>query len=136
MSPTSAGATGDINIKPTEWPMSPGAVARNQFADTDKPNLEIAGIKSSVFSLCSAAIGGGVLSLPYMFTLVGWGMGYVLLIVGAVSGIWSNLILARLSDQLKIKNYEAIAEKAGGNCLKKTLQWMVLLYVFGTCVGY
>ena len=62
-----------------------------------------------------------MLSLPYMFTLVGWGIGYVLLIVGAVSGIWSNLILAQLSDKLKIKNYEAIAEQAGGNCLKKTL---------------
>jgi len=71
-----------------------------------------------------------------MFTLVGWSMGYLLLIVGAASGIWSNLILAQLADKLKIKNYEAIAERGGGNCLKKTLQWMVLFYVFGTCVGY
>jgi len=41
-----------------------------------------------------------------------------------------------LSVEHKIPNYEAIAMKAGGNCLKKTLQWMVLFYVFGTCVGY
>jgi hypothetical protein len=38
-----------------------------------------------------------------------------------VSGVWSNLIIANLSVEHKIPNYEAIAMKAGGNCLKKTL---------------
>ncbi len=116
--------------------MSPGAHNRKQFFNKSSLKLEKGSVKGSIFSLCSAAIGGGVLSLPYMFVLVGWGMGYVLLITGAVSGIWSNLIIANLSVEHKIPNYEAIAMKAGGNCLKKTLQWMVLFYVFGTCVGY
>lgn len=116
--------------------MSPGAHSRKQFFNKSYFKLEKGSVKGSIFSLCSAAIGGGVLSLPYMFVLVGWGMGYVLLITGAVSGIWSNLIIANLSVEHRIPNYEAIAEKAGGNCLKKTLQWMVLFYVFGTCVGY
>lgn len=116
--------------------MSPGAHSRKQFFNKSYLKLEKGSVRGSIFSLCSAAIGGGVLSLPYMFVLVGWGMGYILLIVGAVSGIWSNLIIANLSVENRIPNYEAIAEKAGGNCLKKTLQWMVLFYVFGTCVGY
>jgi amino acid permease len=41
-----------------------------------------------------------------MFVLVGWGMGYVLLIVGAVASVWSNLIIAYLSEKYRLPNYD------------------------------
>lgn len=116
--------------------MSPGAFRRRTFFDRSFGKLEKGGVRGSTLALCSAAIGGGVLSLPYMFVIVGWGLGYILLIVGAVSGIWSNLILVKLSEQHKISNYEGICLRSGGPCLQKTLQVMILVYVFGCCVGF
>lgn len=99
-------ATDDINIKPSALPMSPGAMARRGFFDRSFSKLEKGGVRASTFSLCSAAIGGGVLSLPYMFCIVGWALAYILLIVSALSGVWSNLILAQLSEKHNIKNYD------------------------------
>ena len=116
--------------------MSPGAFNRRSFFDRSFSKLEKGGVRGSTFALCSSAIGGGVLSLPYMFVIVGWGLGYFLLLVGAFAGIWSNLILVRLSEEHKIKNYEDICLRSGGTCLQKTLQIMILVYVYGCCVGF
>lgn len=91
---TTAHATDDINIRPTDLPMSPGSVNRRSFFDRSFGKLEKGSVRGSTLAFCSAAIGGGVLSLPYMFVIVGWGMGYILLIISATSGVWSNLILA------------------------------------------
>ena len=116
--------------------MSPGAFNRRSFFDRSFSKLEKGGVRGSTFALCSAAIGGGVLSLPYMFVIVGWGLGYILLLVGAFAGIWSNLILVKLSEEHNIKNYEDICLRSGGTCLQKTLQIMILVYVYGCCVGF
>lgn len=129
-------ATDDVNVKPTSVPMSPGAMARRGFFGRTFGKLEKGGVRASTFSLCSAAIGGGVLSLPYMFCIVGWGMAYILLIVSALSGVWSNLILVDLAMKYKQPNYDHICKLAGGKCLQKTLGIMILLYVFGACVGF
>jgi amino acid permease len=86
--------------------MSPGSITRKGFFNRSFGKLEKGGVRASTFSLCSAAIGGGVLSLPYMFCIVGYGLAYVLLVISALSGIWSNLILVDLSEKYKIKNYD------------------------------
>lgn len=97
--------------------MSPGAQNRRTFFDRSFSKLEKGGVRASTISLCSAAIGGGVLSLPYMLVLVGWAMGYILLIVSAFASVWSNLILASLAEKHRIPNYDGIVLKAGGTCL-------------------
>jgi len=52
-----------------------------------------------------------------MFVLVGWGAGYIIIAISAISGVWSNLILVKISSDHKIKNYEDIMLKSGGTCL-------------------
>jgi len=91
---TKAAATGDINILTSENPMSPGGAARKSFFNRSFGKLEKGGVRNSAFLLCNAAVGGGVLSLPYMFVLSGWLTGYILLCVSAIAGTWSNLMLA------------------------------------------
>lgn len=129
-------ATEDLNIKPSQVPMSPGAMARRGFFDRSFSKLEKGGVRASTFALCSAAIGGGVLSLPYVFCIVGWGLAYIMLIVSGITGVWSNLILAELADKYKVRNYDQLCGKAGGPCLQKTLSIMILVYVFGCCIGF
>ena len=133
---TQANATDDINIKPLDMPMSPGGMQRRAFFDRTFGKLEKGGERNSVFLLCNAAVGGGVLSLPYMFVLCGYLMGYILMAVSAIAGTWSNLILARLAINHKKANYNEIVLLAGGPKLQKALQVMLLFYLFGACTGY
>ena len=98
--------------------------------------LEKGSVRGSIFSLCSAAVGGGVLSLPYMFVLSGWATGIILLLVGSVAAVWSNLMLARLATYHKLGNLDQVALKAGGTKFKTLLQCCMLGYLFICCIGY
>ena len=71
--------------------------------------------------MISAALGGGVLSLSYVFVLSGYGTGLILLCVGLAAGTWSNLLIARMATDHNTKNLDEMAFKAGGNCLRKFL---------------
>jgi hypothetical protein len=132
-------ANADINIKPSKYPMSPmnSAVGgRRSFYDRTFSKLEKGSVRGSIFTLCSAALGGGVLSLSYVAVLSGWAMALILLVIGAVASCWSNLILTDLAIKHGLKNYDEICFKAGGDCLRKTLQVFILIYVAGSCIGY
>jgi len=86
--------------------------------------------------MISAALGGGVLSLSYVFALSGWVIGLILLAIGCIAGIWSNLIIAKIAIKHNLKNLDEVAFKAGGNFLRKFLQIMMIVYVTGACIGY
>ena len=86
--------------------------------------------------MISAALGGGVLSLSYVFVLSGWVIGLILLCVGAIAGIWSNLLIAKLAVAHDMKNLDEMANRAGGPCLRKFLQIMMVVYATGACTGY
>ena len=86
--------------------------------------------------MISAALGGGVLSLSYVFVLSGWAIGLILLCIGAIAGIWSNILIAKLATTHNMKNLDEMAFRAGGSCLRKFLQIMMVIYVIGACTGY
>lgn len=86
--------------------------------------------------MVSAALGGGVLSLSYVYVLSGWGTGLILLAIGCTAGIWSNLLIAKMAVEHKLNNLDQMAFKAGGNCLRKFLQIMMVVYATGACTGY
>jgi amino acid permease len=54
-------------------------------------------VRGSIMSLVSAAVGGGVLSLPFVFALSGWCIGIFLLLLGAFAGIWSMQLIAKVA---------------------------------------
>ena len=94
-------ADGDINVKPGRLMMSPkigGVSGSNRtFYDRTFTKLEKGSVRGSIFNLVSAALGGGVLSLSYVFVLSGWATGLIFIALGTVAGIWSNLMIAQMS---------------------------------------
>lgn len=92
--------------------MSPGAMARRTFYDRAFGKLEKGSLRGSMMSLITSAVGVGILSLPYVFEIVGWGLGYVLLLVGCGAGIYSSLILSYMASEHKLNNYDQITRKA------------------------
>ena len=101
-----ANATGDINIKPSAMPLSPTSVNRRTFFDRTFGKLEKGSLRGSTFNLISAALGGGVLSLSYVFVLSGWAIALMLLCIGAVAAIGSNMMIAELATKHGLKNLD------------------------------
>ena len=104
---------------------------RRTFSKMGKGSL-----RGSVFALCASAIGSGVLSLPYVLKLNGWGLGLFFIGVGALAAQWSNKILARLAVEHDVPNLSQLALRAGGPALAKALAGMVFTYVLGGCISY
>mmetsp|Transcript_63214 Transcript_63214/g.87308 ORF Transcript_63214/g.87308 Transcript_63214/m.87308 type:complete len:158 (+) Transcript_63214:382-855(+) len=98
--------------------------------------LEKGSLRGSIFNLCAAAIGSGVLSLPWMFAVCGWALGFFLIALGAFGATWSNLLIAKMAVAHRQKNYSDIAGLVGGKCLKNTLSLMIIVYLFGAIVSY
>ena len=59
--------------------------------------MEKGSLRGSIFNMISAALGGGVLSLSYVFVLSGWGTGLILIVVGFIASRTSNLMIAKLA---------------------------------------
>ena len=111
----------DINIKPSQYPMSPTANYRRTFYDRTFSKLEKGSLRGSIFNMISAALGGGVLSLSYVFVLSGWGTGLILIVIGFIASRTSNLMIAKIATDHNCKNIDEMAFKAGGECFRKFL---------------
>ena len=129
-------ATGDINIRPSPVCLSPTAIQRRSFFQRTFSKLEKGSVRGSIFNLVSSALGGGVLSLSYVFVLSGWLTGIVLITVGAIAAAWSNLLIIKVAKSQNICNLDQMAYLAGGDFLRKFLQIMMLINAFGCCIGY
>ena len=99
-------ADADINIKPSKFDLSPTAANRRTFFDRTFSKLQKGSLRGSIFNLISAALGGGVLALAYVFVLSGWAMGLILLFVGYVGGVTSNTLLAKMATENGLNNID------------------------------
>ena len=116
--------------------MSPNAHMRRTFVNRTFSKLEKGSVRGSIFALCASAIGSGVLSLPYVLGLCGWGMGTIFMLLGATAAEISLRMLAHLAVKHNMPNYSKIAIAAGGNGLNILLSVMILLFMFGSCISY
>lgn len=107
-----------------------GCVARTFSA------LNAGSLRGSVFSLSASAIGSGVLSLPYVCNLCGYIAGPVLMLIAAFAANLSLRMLVKLAVLGDMKSYSKICVKAGGQKLANLLSALVIIFMFGSCIGY
>jgi len=95
-------------------------------------------ILSSVFTLVSTMIGGGLLSLPFAFQQAGYGVGsFVLLFVLFASTYGGFLIIySKKYCNGKIKNIEDVAKVAFGNKGQVIVQVLLILVLYLCSVAY
>ena len=131
------GKGGDLDYKPAQFMMSPNAgTMRRGFYNRTFSKLEKGSLRGSIFALCASAIGSGVLSLPYVLGLCGYGLGIIFMLLGATAAEISLRMLAHLAVKHKMPNYSKIAILAGGQSLNVLLSVMILLFMFGSCISY
>lgn len=130
------GFGGDLEYKTGQFMLSPNAHMRRTFYDRTFSKLGKGSLRGSIFALCASAIGSGVLSLPYVLGLCGWGAGILFMLLGATAAEISLRMLAHLAVKHKMPNYSKIAIAAGGQGLNYLLSIMILLFMFGSCISY
>ena len=91
-----------------------GTTVKRGFFDRTFGKLEKGSVRSSIFSLCAAAIGVGVLSLSYVLALCGWVVGACLIVIGALTAYWSLYIMIESAVISESPNFSTLALKSGG----------------------
>jgi amino acid permease len=55
-------------------------------------------VRGSIFTICSIAIGIGILTLPYVIASLGWILGSAMVIMGGLTTTWSLKIIVKLAN--------------------------------------
>jgi hypothetical protein len=98
--------------------------------------LDGGSLRGSIFALCASAIGSGVLGLPYVCNLCGYVAGPTLMFVAANAANISLRMLIKLAVLGDMKSYTKICTAAGGPALAKLLAYLIVVFMFGSCIGY
>lgn len=125
-----------VSVKDNGLMMSPMSVQRKTFFSRTFSTIGPGSIRGSIFTLCNAAIGAGVLSLPYVFALCGYVVGVFYIFLGAFASMWANRILAYYALKHGKKNYNDLISLAWGKFGANWLLYCIQIYVFGTLCSY
>jgi len=98
--------------------------------------LTVNGIRHSMLTLTSTALGGGVLSVSYVMVTVGLALGTALLVLGALLAFLSTTALMRMSGQTGHSTYAGLFSHCAGRLAGPILDLMLFIYGNGACVGY
>merc|ERR1719329_1847243 len=94
------------------------------------------GIRPSVFTLVSTAVGGGVLTIPYMFRLCGLWYGLGLLILGAFCANETMYILMVAAHRSHCTTYAALMARCFGPASAIFLDVIISTYGIGAIISY
>merc|ERR1712232_632739 len=99
-------------------------------------NFSVNGIRHSILTLTSTAVGGGILSISYMVHLCGVGLGLLMLIFGATLSYVSIVVLMQMSTEGRHDTYAGLFSHCAGWLAGPILDAMLFIYGAGACVGY
>jgi sodium-coupled neutral amino acid transporter 7/8 len=86
--------------------------------------------------LVNAAVGAGVLSLPYAFQSAGWaGALLVLVVVGSLQS-FTLYVLSRWAEQTGSSSYGTLVYRALGPNVSIVVNIVVFVYLYGSAVAY
>lgn len=90
----------------------------------------------TVFSLCSATLGAGALSLPYAFSHVGAVGGVVLLVTTAAASYFSIIVLTSAIAHSGARSYEELTVRLFGKGIGVLVELNIVSVCFGTMIAY
>eukprot|EP00730_Choanoeca_flexa_P017253 TRINITY_DN8285_c0_g1_i2.p1 TRINITY_DN8285_c0_g1~~TRINITY_DN8285_c0_g1_i2.p1 ORF type:complete len:449 (+),score=61.81 TRINITY_DN8285_c0_g1_i2:224-1570(+) len=106
--------------------------------DLEEANLghSGAGIAPSVFNLANSIIGAGILSLPFAFSLTGWGLGAIVLVLTVAGADFTIRLLLKCGEASQRRTYEGVAEAAFGRKGVWFVSVAVILLNIGALTAY
>ena len=98
--------------------------------------LTTGGVRQSIFTLISSALGGGIMCLPYVMYLGGWFIGTLMLSTAAVLAYYSMKILFLAASKTGIYSYGALLSYATSPLAGPILDVIIVLYGSGVVIAY
>jgi len=98
--------------------------------------METGSLRSSIFSMCSLAIGASCLSTPRLMDKMSFVMAIIMLAFAGLASYWTLTIMIKSSLKVKVYNYSELCEKALGRWASLTYDLTILVYVFGVILSY
>ena len=90
----------------------------------------------TVFSMCSATLGAGALSLPYAVEQVGVLGGCVMLLATSAASHYSTCLLVSAIKQTGSRSYEELTVSLFGKTVGVITEVNIVLFCYGTCIAY
>ena len=99
--------------------------------------LTTGGVRQSMFTLISGAVGGGILCLPYAFSLTGFALGsFIICFVGFVAYVTMRMLLVP-AGAVHVYSYGSLlAEAINIRYSGMFLDVVMILFGFGVVVAY
>jgi len=98
--------------------------------------LTSGGVRQSMLTLVSTALGGGVLTISYVLSLTGVCLGLLLILLAAFLAHIGTTTLMEISLHTGLKTYAAIFSHVAGPRAGPILDSMIFLYGNGALIGY
>jgi amino acid permease len=93
-------------------------------------------LRGSIFTLMASSIGAGVLTLPYVFKMIGFGAGIIMITLGMIGNIWSCRTLCECALAAKSKKYLQTCRVLGGKTIAFIYQIVIITLQFGCVLGF
>jgi len=102
--------------------------------------MEKGSFRAGILSLTATAIGGGVLTLPFVCKLCGLGLGILMLCAGYIATLWSFYLLIKANratgGDKGHKTYKDFCTACGGRSLFLGYDTAVIFTITGSLLGY
>jgi amino acid permease len=98
--------------------------------------IEAGALRAAIFTLISTAIGAGCLTLPLVLYKQGIILGLILLILACICSYVGIMNISTAAENFQCYEYSGLVEKVLGIWWKRAFDNVLILYVFGTLIGY
>lgn len=120
---------------------------RNSYLGLEFRGLTRSGVRSSVFTLCSSALGAGCLSLPYAVRVAGLGFSIVVMIIATCLTVLSSSVIVRhaaavrgrrgtMAEPGPVPAWGTVLEEQLGRCGGPVVDGVIFLLAGGVIVLY
>lgn len=125
--PSSEGKRGGFR-RVSDILMSPARFMQRKF--------KAGGIKGSIFSLITAILGAGTITLPYLAANNGIVVAIILILFGAVISYFSGMLLVECAEKVGSDKYEEFAKYCYGNKMAIFTGWCNMCTLLGFVISY
>lgn len=113
--------------------MSPNS---RSFYQRTLGKMEAGALRGAIFTLISTCIGAGCLTLPLVFSHLGIILGTMVLIFACFCSYMGILNIRTAAENFQCYEYAGLVDKVLGKKMKIIFDNAVILYAFGTVIGY
>ena len=101
-----------------------------------KNKFRAGGVKGSIFTLITAILGSGTVTLPYLASKNGIVLATILIIFGAAISYFAGMLLVRWAEKVGSDKYEDFANYWFGRKMVVFTGWSNISTLLGFVVNY